>query len=114
LNIVEGPRSSNGAADTGIAININTEWPFMLAADGKDELQLILDGVRKGSLELSAYLMELFERASMYFNQIGRHNYPPQRVQQIHDLQELARLVRMQDLPVRVTLSLLPTSCLCV
>ena len=74
-------------------------WPCRLVADKQDELQLVLDHLRNGNLNLRDYLMEMYERASMYFHQIGLAQCPPQRVQHIQSLHQQAQQVRLCHVP---------------
>lgn len=94
MNLVDGS-SAVGASDVSAAIGTSAEWPFAIARERKDELQLVLDGLRRGRLKLSDYLLEMFERAGMYFHQIGGQHYPAARVQQIQSLHDLAQKVRL-------------------
>lgn len=91
LNLVDG--SGGSAARRNVVLGQNG-WPCRLVADKQDELQLVLDHLRSGNLNLRDYLMEMYERASMYFHQIGLAQCPPQRVQQIQMLHQQAQQAR--------------------
>jgi hypothetical protein len=56
----------------------------------KDELQLVIDNIKHGQLKLADYLLEMFERASLYFQQIGARQLPEYKVRQIMELHEMA------------------------
>lgn len=84
---------SGGSTTSRHIVVANNGWPCRLVADKQDELQLVLDHLQKGNLNLTDYLMEMFERASMYFQQIGLAQCPPQRVEQIQQLHQQAQQV---------------------
>jgi hypothetical protein len=63
-------------------------------ANRKDELQLVIDSLRAGALKLPDYIQEMFERASLYFTQIGAHKFPAYKVRQLQELHDLATEVR--------------------
>lgn len=56
----------------------------------KDELQLVIDNIKAGQLKLADYLLEMFERASMYFQQIGARQLPEYKAKQIMELHDMA------------------------
>jgi hypothetical protein len=94
MNLVDG---SGGAPASDVAVvPSNGDWPMSLCATRQDELQLVLDRLQQGKLNLSDYLLEMYERASMYFHQIGLQHCPPQRVEQIRILHSKAQQVRPQ------------------
>lgn len=97
MNLVDGSSAVTGASDMSAVVGTSSVWPFAIARERKDELQLVLDGLRRGSLNLSDYLLEMFERAGMYFHQIGGQHYPQARVQQIHSLHDLAQKVLLNN-----------------
>lgn len=60
----------------------------------KDELQLVIDNMKAGTLRLPDYLLEMFERATLYFQQIGAAKLPQFKAAPIMELHELAQQVR--------------------
>lgn len=85
--------SGGNSSSRNVVLGQNN-WPYRLVQDKQDELQLVLDHLRSGNLSLRDYLLEMYERASMYFHQIGLAQCPPQRVQQIQMLHQQAQQVR--------------------
>ena len=110
MNLVDGSSAVTGASDMSAAVGTSSVWPFAIARERKDELQLVLEGLRRGRLSLSVYLLEMFERAGMYFHQIGGQHYPAARVQQIQSLHDLAQKVH-PPLMISQSCSVLLTIC---
>jgi hypothetical protein len=53
----------------------------------------VIDNIKQGTLKLPDYLLEMFERASLYFQQIGAKQFPEYKVRQIMELHEMAQQV---------------------
>lgn len=92
LNLVDGSGGSATSRQVTVAQN---GWPCRLVPEKQDELQLVLDRLRSENLNLRDYILEMYERATMYFQQIGLAHCPPQRVQQIQTLHQHAQHVRL-------------------
>lgn len=73
--------------------NTLTKGPGSLL-EQQDELSIVMHNLTAGSLQLSDYLLEMFERASAYFSQIGRLQLPDYKNQQLQQLLDMARAVR--------------------
>lgn len=70
-----------------------TKGPGSLS-DQRDELSIVIHNLKSGSLQLSDYVLEMFERASAYFAQTGSLQLPDVRNRQIEELLQMARAVR--------------------